>query len=303
MTSQHPLAGVYAAAVTPLTPASTIDLESVPVFMEFLASRGCHGAVLFGTTGEGPSFSLTERETLMRAVRDCRQQLPGFRLIAGTGTPSLSETIELTSLAFELGYDAALVVPPYYFRNATDDGLFLWFSEVIRHSVPADKYLIGYHFPNVAGIGFSIELLSRLKDAFPKQFAGIKDSSHDADLAHLLGKTFGDDLVVLTGTDSYVQLAMENNAAGCITAPANIISPDLRKVWDLMRDGKDVSEAQARVTEKRHILEKYAPFPPLLKALLHRQHALPRWAVKPPLVAISDSAEEKVLQDWKEIRE
>jgi len=303
MTSQHPLAGVYAAAVTPLKDDSTLDLESVPILMRFLASRGCHGAVLFGTTGEGPSFSPSEREALMRSVRAYRHQLRGFRLIAGTGTPSLSETIDLTKLAFELGYDAALVVPPYYFRKATDAGLFTWFSEVIKKSVPSDKYLIGYHFPNVAGVGFSIDLLSRLKDAFPTQFAGIKDSSHDADLARNLGEKFGSDLVVLTGTDSYMKLAMENKAAGCITAPANLISLDLRDVWDLMNEGKDSTEAQARVTKKRHILEKYPPFPPTLKALLHRMHDLPRWAVMPPLESISMELEEKAVQEMTTVNQ
>ena len=300
MTSTHPLAGVYAAAVTPLKESdSSPDPESVPIILKFLAERGCHGAVLFGTTGEGPSFSPTERETLMRAARAYRHQLRGFRLIAGTGTPSLGESIELTKLAFELGYDAALVVPPYYFRKATDDGLFAWFSELIKKAVPPDKYILGYHFPNVAGIGFSVELLSRLKDAFPVQFAGIKDSSHDADLARTLGETFGSDLVVLTGTDSYLQLAMENKAAGCITAPANVISPDLRRAWDLMKEGKDASEAQARITEQRHILEKYAPFPPALKALLHRQYGLPRWSVKPPLENIKSELEENLIDEMK----
>ena len=300
MTSTHPLAGVYAAAVTPLKETdSSPDPETVPVILKFLADRGCHGAVLFGTTGEGPSFSPSEREMLMRSARAYRHQLRGFRLIAGTGTPSLGESIELTKLAFELGYDAALVVPPYYFRKATDDGLFAWFSELINKAVPADKYILGYHFPNVAGIGFSIELLSRLKDAFPVQFAGIKDSSHDADLARTLGSRFGSDLVVLTGTDSYLQLAMENRAAGCITAPANVISPDLRNVWDLIREGKDATAAQARVTEQRHILEKYAPFPPALKALLHRQYGLPRWSVKPPLENIKSELEEKLVEEMR----
>ena len=300
MISTHPLAGVYAAAVTPLRETdSNLDLESVPVLLKFLADRGCHGAVLFGTTGEGPSFSPTEREALMRSARAYRHQLRGFRLIAGTGTPSLSETIELTKLAFELGYDAALVVPPYYFRKATDDGLFAWFSELIKKAVPSDKYLLGYHFPNVAGIGFSIELLSRLKDSFPVQFAGIKDSSHDVDLARNLGEKFGSDLVVLNGTDSYLQLAMENKAAGCITAPANIISPDLREVWDGMREGKDISEAQKRVNEQRHILEKYPPFPPTLKALMHRLYGLPRWAVKPPLEKIKSEMEEQAVAEMK----
>jgi 4-hydroxy-tetrahydrodipicolinate synthase len=304
MTSQHPLAGVYAAAVTPLRqqPNPTLDLESVPLLMQFLAARGCHGIVLFGTTGEGPSFSPTEREMLMRAACEARESMPGFRLIAGTGTPSLSETIDLTKLAFDLGYDGVLVVPPYYFRKATDNGLFNWFSEVIQKSVPSNGYLLGYHFPNVAGIGLSIELLERLKDTFPSQFAGIKDSSHDADLARNLGEKFGSDLVVLTGTDSYLQLAMQNQAAGCITAPANILSTDLREAWDLINDGKDPSEALARVKRQRDILDKYPPFPPTLKALLHRLHGFPRWSVRAPLESISQELEELVVREFEGLK-
>src|SRR5215216_4411833 len=301
MTSQHPLAGVYAAAVTPLREpyGSRLDLESAPALYSFLAARGCHGVVLFGTTGEGPSFSLSERETLMRLACEVRDQLPGFRLIAGTGTPSLSESIDLTKLAFDLGYDAALVVPPYYFRKATDDGLFHWFSELIAKAVPSDRYILGYHFPNVAGIGFSMELLARLKDAFPTQFAGIKDSSHDSDLARRLGETFGSDLAVFTGTDSYLQLAMENKAAGCITAPANILSPDLREIWNAMNEGNEASAAQARVKKQRDILDKYPPFPPTLKALLHRMHGLPRWDVRPPLESISPELEERAVKEFE----
>jgi 4-hydroxy-tetrahydrodipicolinate synthase len=302
MTPQHPLAGIYAAAVTPMHPDLTLDLESVPALLKFLASRGCHGAVLFGTTGEGPSFSPAERELLMRTAHEARAEMPGFRLLAGTGTPSLSETIDLTKLAFDLGFDGVLVVPPYYFRKATDNGLFLWFSEVLQRAVPADGFLLGYHFPNVAGIGFSMDLLARLKDHFPSQFAGIKDSSHDAELARQLGERFGSDLVVLTGTDSYLQLAIQNKAAGCITAPANILSPDLREVWDLMSSGKDSTAAQTRVKEERDILDHYPPFPPTLKALLHRLYGFPRWPVKPPLEPVPQDVEERVVQEFQALR-
>lgn len=298
MSSPHPLAGVYAAAVTPLLD-STLDLDSVPRLLAFLASRGCHGAVLFGTTGEGPSFSPAEREALMRCAHEARESIPGFRLIAGTGTPSLSETIDLTRLAFDLGFDGVLVLPPYYFRKATEDGLFLWFRELIQKAVPADGFVLGYHFPRVAGIGFSLELLKRLKDQFPSQFAGIKDSSHDADLARDLGETFGSNLVVLTGTDSYLELAMQNKAAGCITAPANILSPDLREVWEAMKEGRDSTEAQVRVKKQREILDAYPPFPPTLKALLHRRHGFPRWSVRPPLESLAGEREAQVVQEFE----
>ncbi len=300
MADLHPLAGVYAAAVTPLKPDSTLDLETVPVLLRFLASRGCHGALLFGTTGEGPSFSSKERETFMRSVRVYRQQLPGFKLLAGTGTPSLSESIDLTKLAFDLGYNGVVVLPPYYFRKATDEGLFTWFSELIKKAVPAKGHLLGYHIPSATGVGFSLDLLARLKDAFPTQFAGIKDSSHDDAFATALGQRFGKDLLVLNGTDSYFHHALKNHAQGAITAPANLISEDLREIWDLYQEGKDPTEAQAHVAKQRHILEKYMPFPPILKAFLHRQHGMPRWSVKPPLEEMNEKKLEEALKEFSE---
>ena len=302
MTDLHPLAGVYAAAVTPLKLDSTLDLEAVPVLLRFLASRGCHGALLFGTTGEGPSFSPKERETFMRSARVYRQQLPGFKLLAGTGTPSLSETIDLTKLAFDLGYNGVVVLPPYYFRKATDEGLFTWFSELIKKAVPSKGHLLGYHIPSATGVGFSLDLLARLKDSFPAQFAGIKDSSHDESFATALGQRFGKDLLVLNGTDSYFHHALKNHAQGAITAPANLISEGLREIWDLYQEGKDPTEAQAHVTEQRHILEKYMPFPPILKALLHKLHDFPKWTVRPPLEEVSPELEEQALKVFESLQ-
>jgi 4-hydroxy-tetrahydrodipicolinate synthase len=293
----HSLSGVYAAALTPLKADYSLDLDSVPLYLDFLAKRGCHGALLLGTTGEGPSFSPNERIELFRAALKVRESHPGFRLLAGTGTPSLTETAELNRAAFDLGFDGVVCLPPFYYRKATDDGLFAWFEEVITRSIPKDKFLLGYHFPGAAGIGFSVPLLSRLKDAFPVQFAGIKDSSHDADLAHNLGDLFGEELLVLTGTDSYMQLAMDNSAGGCITAPANLISPRLRAVYDAFMQGSDPSAAQETVTEQRHILEKSPPFPSALKALVSRLHGLPRWAVRPPLDPMTDAALESAIAE------
>ena len=299
----HPLAGVFAAAVTPLQADFSPDLEAVPALLDFLAGRGCHGILLLGTTGEGPSFSAEERIGIFQSalrVREMHRAAQGgtCKLLAGTGTPSLTETILLTHSAFDLGYDGVVVLPPYYFRKATDEGLFRYFRELIHKAVPADGFLLGYHFPGAAGIGFSPELLARLKDTFPHQFAGIKDSSHDANFARWLGKRFGSDLLVLTGTDSFLQLGLENQAGGCITAPANLISPDLRRVWDAFQWGEEVSALQGRVTEIRHILEKYPPFPPTLKALLARQHGFPRWPVRPPLEEVPPGIVEKVAEEF-----
>jgi len=296
--TRHPLSGVYAAAVTPLRADLSPDLDAIAPFLGFLASRGSHGALIFGTTGEGPSFSPTERADVWRAALQVRQQHPDFRLLAGTGTPSLTETIELTRLAFDLGYDGVVTLPPYYFRKATDDGLFNWFKQLIEKAVPKNGYLFGYHFPGVAGIGFSLELLTRLKDSFPLQFAGIKDSSHDEDFSRALGRKFGADLAVFSGTDSDFTLALQNRAMGCITAPANLLSPGLREIYDAFLSNQEISPAQNKVTEQRHVLEKYQPFPPTLKALLAKLYKQPRWPVRPPLVEISRADEEKAAAEF-----
>ena len=298
----HPLAGIYTAAVTPLQADFSPDLEAIPPLLEFFAGRGCHGILLLGTTGEGPSFSVEERLGILRAAlkaRDLHQPAPAgtFKLLAGTGTPSLTDTIALTHSAFDLGYDGVVVVPPYYYRKATDEGLFQYFREILLKAVPSDGFLLGYHIPGVAGIGFSEDLLTRLKEAFPRKFAGIKDSSHDADFASRLGNHFGSDLLVLNGTDSYLKLALQNHAGGCITAAANLISPELRMIWDAFQRGDETSALQARVSEIRHILEQFPPFPPTLKALLARQFGFPLWPVRPPLEATPSGVVEKLMQD------
>lgn len=298
MRELHPLAGVYVAAVTPLNPDGTFDLDGLLALLRFLAQRGAHGALLFGTTGEGPSFSPEERITLWRHATRIRQEFPEFRLLAGCGTPSLSETQSLVRAAFDLGFDGVLVLPPYYFRNAPEEGLYRWFEHILVHAVPQDGFLLGYHIPPVAGIGFSLDLLARLKETFPQKFAGIKDSSHDSDFARALGARFGSDLLVLTGTDSYLQLAMQNAAQGCITAAANLLSPDLRRIWDGFLQGDEITPIQEHVTHQRHILERYTPFPPLLKALLARLHGFPRWAVRPPLLPLPAEKEEELLRIW-----
>lgn len=302
MTNLHPLAGIYAAAVTPIQPnASTLDLESVSALLHFLKGRGAHGALIFGTTGEGTSFSPKERESLLKAVQAVRKELADFKILAGTGTPSLSETIELTKLAFELGCDGVVVLPPYYFRKVTDNGLFNWFSELIDNAVPKDKFFLGYHIPPMTGIGFSLELLERLKEKYPKQFAGIKDSSHDEAFAVTVGQKFGKDLLVLNGTDSYLHHALKNNAQGAITAPANLISANLRNVWDAYQEGKDPTEMQKKVDDQRHFLEKFAPIAPILKGLLHKIHGLPNWSVRSPLQDADEKTIEKAAEEFLKI--
>lgn len=297
MTDAHRLSGVYAAALTPLQSEFSLALDDWPHFLSFLAHRGCHGALLMGTTGEGPSFATDERLALLRAALVVRQQHPDFRLLLGTGTPSLEETIQLTRRAFDLGVDGVVVLPPYYFRKVSDEGLFAWFSQVIRRAVPASGALLGYHIPSLTGVPLSLDLLARLKDAYPQQFAGLKDSSAEADHALALGRRFGSDLQVFSGTDSLFSLALEQGASGCITALANLRSPDLRLVWDAFQNGAVDAAAQARLNAARDVMGRYPPNPPLYKALLSRLHPFPHWPVRPPLLPMDAGRADQALAE------
>jgi 4-hydroxy-tetrahydrodipicolinate synthase len=292
------LTGVYAATITPLMPDLTPDLEGLSKLLHFLAGRGCHGVLVLGTTGEGPSFSREERLSIYQAAADARQSLPGFRLLAGTGTPSLQETIFLTHASFDLGYDGAVILPPYYFRKITEEGLFSWFSQIINQAVPSDGLILAYHIPQVTGVNLSLDLLSRLKDAFPHTFAGIKDSSGDPEWARSLGKRFGPDLIVLNGNDRLFSLALQSCASGCITAIANLLSPLHRKIWDRYNADDPDEITQDKLSSTREVLDRYIPFPPLIKMMLSRLHGFDYWKVKPPLLDFDPSLVEIVLSEY-----
>jgi 4-hydroxy-tetrahydrodipicolinate synthase len=300
MKPKHALSGIYAAALTPLRADTSIHTQELPRFLQFLAARGCHGALLFGTTGEGPSFSAQERETALRAALEVRQVYPEFRLLAGTGSPSLDITLLLTRTAFEIGYDGVVVLPPFYYRTVSEEGLFRWYDTILRQAVPEGRYLLGYHIPVQSGIPLSLDLLSRLKDAHPEKFAGIKDSSGKFEHAVELGKRFGPNMLVMTGNDSLTLHALEHHASGAITAMGNLFSPLLRQIWDLYWQGSDAIDAQDALDKRRKILERFAPFPPMLKALLPRMHAFERWPVKLPLLEVPEEVAEQV---WRELSE
>ena len=290
-------AGVYAAALTPQKEDFSPDLDAIPSLLSFYAQRGCHGTLLLGTTGEGPSFAPEERTAIFRAATKVRQDFPDFRLMAGTGTPSLEETVSLTREAFNLGFNAVVVLPPYYFRNVSDEGLFAWFKKIIEQAMPSDGAMFGYHIPAVSGVGLSFELLSKLKDSYPKQFYGVKDSTGDPKHAEQLGKFFGHDLTVLTGNDRLLSFAMQNQAAGCITAMANLYSPSLRKVWDAYQNGGEDPETQGQLNAWRDVMDNYQPYATVLKQLMHRMYEFPKWSVRPPLLPLPNEIGQKAFAE------
>jgi len=251
-----------------------------------------------GTTGEGPSFSIQERLLVYQAAAEVRQSLPGFMLLAGTGTPSLEDTISLTKAAFDLGYDGTVVLPPYYFRKVSEAGLFTWFSQVLDKAVPTGGALLAYHIPQVSGTSLPLDLLARLKETYPEQFQGIKDSSGDPDWARALGARFGKDLTVLNGNDRLFSIALQSKASGCITAMANLLSPLLRLVWDNFQSHIDDEITQDKISGAREVFDRYPPMPPLIKVMLARLHGFPNWKVKPPLLEFDPNSVEIVLSEF-----
>jgi len=295
------LAGVYVAAVTPLKADYSPALEDIPQLLDFLAGRGCHGALILGTTGEGPSFAAHERLAIFETSLEVREVHPEFKLLAGTGTPSLVESSQLTKAAFDLGFDGVVAVPPYYFRQASDEGLFAWFSELICRGVPSDGVVFGYHIPAVSGVPLSLDLLTRLQDTFPDRFAGIKDSSGDPIHTNNLGDRFEDTLINFVGNDRLFSLALESHGSGCITALANLCSPYLREVWDAHQQGVSNHPAQERLDAARAVLDRYSPFAPTIKTLLARFFGFPTWPVRPPLEGLSEEMAEKAITDMTEV--
>jgi 4-hydroxy-tetrahydrodipicolinate synthase len=295
------LSGIYAAAITPLHRDYSPDLDAIPGFLKFLADRGCHGALLLGTTGEGPSFAAHERLAIFKAAQEARRTIPGFRLLGGTGTPSLEETIYLTQAAFETGLDGVVVLPPYYYRSASNDGLFEWYSKVIQRAVPEGGALLGYHFPKMSGVPLSLDLLARLKDTFQDRFAGLKDSSGDPEHVQRLKETFGNELVILNGNDSLLSLAMEAGESGAITALANLLSPDLRRVWEAVPGSQEQKQAQARLNAARAVMDRFQPAPSTLKVLLARRHPFPLWTVRPPLLPLDPETADRAALEFAQM--
>jgi 4-hydroxy-tetrahydrodipicolinate synthase len=281
------LKGIFAASITPLDQDFRPDLDAVQEYLGFLANRGCHGALLLGTTGEGPSFSYSQRIDIFRSANKVREKFPDFKLLAGTSTPSLEETISITRAAFDSGMDGTVVLPPYYYHNIDEAGLLTWFTQVINQSVPDDGIFLVYHIPAITGIPLSTDFLARLLDKNPRKFSGLKDSSGDRTYAEQLGTRFGDELSVFTGNDRLLTDALSNQASGCITAMANIISPDLRSLWEAIELNHPSEPIQYRINKFRENCEQYQPFPPLIKYLLSKFHNFPHWPVCPPLTNLS----------------
>jgi len=250
-----------------------------------LLDNGCAGLAPFGTTGEALSVSSQERmaalEGLVKAGVDPAVMIPG------TGLCNLPDTATLCSHAISVGCHGVMTLPPFYFKGMGDDGYFTYFSRLIDMVNDPRLKIYLYHIPQVSGVGLSIDLVARLRRAFPDVIVGIKDSSGDwANTEQLLAI---EGLCVYPGSELPLLEAMALGAPGCISATANLNGERIARVIEMVMQGAldDAEAAHKEVRQIRLLFQDYAPIP-AQKALLARRTGDSRWQnLRPPLTGIS----------------
>lgn len=224
--TQTRIAGVIAAVPTPIDGHGDIDGDAFLEHARWCLSNGCDFLNVLGTTGEANSLSAAKRSALMTTAA---QGLDGSRLMVGTGTPDLETTVALTRRAFDLGFAAALVLPPYYYKPLEEDGLFAWFAELVRMTAETPIAIYLYNFPQLTGIEFSPALAARLAQAFPERIHGSKDSSGNLAYARELAKIAG--FRVFPSSETALADAGRDGYAGCISATVNIDPRSSQRLW------------------------------------------------------------------------
>lgn len=280
--------GVRTPLLTPFNDDLSIATDLFVEHGQRLLDDGCAGLVPFGTTGEALSVGIDERIEAVRALVDSGID-PGC-LMPGTGVSNITDTARLSRACLELGCAAVMVLPPFFYKDVSDEGLFRYFAALIER-IGSDARIYLYHIPPIAVVGVSVELVVRLREAFPEQIVGIKDSSGDWDNTRALLGIEG--LVVYPGSELPLIDALELGAPGCISATANTNAAAIAEVIRAHSDG-DVGRAVALHVEvaryRKTLLEEHAPIP-AQKRLLAMRTRDARWAnVRPPLTAMQETA-------------
>ena len=284
----EPLRGVIAPMLTPFNSDLTIALDLFAGHAQHLLQTGCVGLAPFGTTGEALSLGIEERMAALDHFVE--RGIPPKALIPGTGLTNLPDTITLTRHAVDHGCAGALVLPPFYYKDVSDEGLFAYFAGLAERVAAADLRIYLYHIPPVAQVGLSIDLVQRLRTTFPAQIVGIKDSSGDwSNTRQLLTEVPG--LIVYPGSELSLLNALALGAPVCITATANINARQIADTIALYRAGREAEAHRQHegVKKLRLTVQEYGPIP-AQKHLLSVWSGDDRWRnVRPPFVALPDA--------------
>lgn len=301
MSSRYPIAsigGVCAAALTPLDCRRAPDPAATVAHCRRLLALGCDAINLLGTTGEAMSFSVAQRLSVMEAV--AASDLPVSAIICGTGACALADSIVLTQAAADLGFAGALVMPPFYFKDTTEDGVIGFFAALIERVEHAALALYLYHFPQLSGVSFSPTLVARLVAAFPGVIRGLKDSSGAPGYAEAI--VAAAPIAVFPSAETMLDTARARGFAGCISATVNISAPLAAAVWRATAiDPIHATKEQQQLTAIRVAIASY-PLVPALRGLMASLADDPSWRrIVPPLHELSAADEAALTQRLRAI--
>ena len=238
------LAGVWSATITPVDASLEPDVPRAATFYRELLANGIDGLNVLGTNGEAMSLSVRQRSAFMRGLIEAG--IPKERTMFGTGASALEDAVELNRTAADLGVAASLIIPPFYYRDATDAGIIRFFDDLFARAATPPVLL--YNFPRMSGITFSAKLVDRLMDAFPGKIAGMKDSSNDSALQREILSRHPE-LRVFTGSEESLADVLSFGGAGCISGSV-ALWPQLAGEYYRTRDAKAGDE----LAEKRRSL-------------------------------------------------
>jgi 4-hydroxy-tetrahydrodipicolinate synthase len=291
----HKPCGVWAPAITPFRRDLSPDPERFARHAHWLLANGCSGLAAFGTNSEANSLSVQERMELLEHL--VGSGVAPSRLMPGTGCCALTDSVRLTAHAVTLGCAGALMLPPFYYKGVSEEGLFRNFSEIVERVADARLRMYLYHIPPVAQIPITIPLVERLLARYPQVIAGLKDSSGDWNNTQAFLTAFaGTGFDVFAGSEVFLLPNMRGGGVGCISATANVNPAAIHHVFENWT-GPGADGLQQNITATRTVVQKY-PMIPALKAIVARAFDDPEWVtVRPPLVELTPAQRESLAQD------
>jgi 4-hydroxy-tetrahydrodipicolinate synthase len=290
MFAATPLRGVFSPILTPVDENLNPDAARLAEFGRYLLDNGCHGLVIFGTTSEATSFSVKERIALVDGLLEAG--LPADKLVIGTGAAAITDTAELSAHAVNAGTAGVMMLPPFYYKGMSDQGLFDAFAQIINR-VDDDRLKIYlYHIPPVSQVPLTLNLIEMLITHFPDTVVGIKDSSGDWNNQKAMLERFPG-FGIFTGSEKFLLDNLRLGGLGTICATANVIPAQIRDLFDNWQ-APDAEGRQSALMWMRDVLGGYAAIP-ALKALVAQRTGDAGWLrVRPPFVALTDE-EQKTL--------
>jgi len=284
--------GVYTAALTPSADDLSPDLRLMAEHCKWLLANGSDGLAILGTTGEANSFSVGERIAILEGLSEAG--VPGSAMMPGTGCCAIPDAVELTRKAVELGTGGVLMLPPFYYKNPSEDGLFAAYSEVIQRVGDVGLKICLYHFPQMSAVPITYSLIERLLKAYPSSVVGMKDSSGDLDNMTGAAREFPG-FAVFSGSDELLLPLLKDGGAGCITACANVASSLAAQVYQGFQDGADIQATHETLAAVRSAICQF-PLSSALKTLMSRHSGNQQWLnIRPPLVPMSAADTEKLF--------